>query len=70
MDNLLTWLVENYPRLRDATYLRLYHELTQETQVPKWKTELADTRTSTELEAIRVHYHPYALTAPANSTAE
>lgn len=70
VDNLLTWLVQRYPGLMDATYLRLYHELAQETQRPQWQAELADARTSTDLESIRVHYHPYHLTASLDVTEE
>ena len=70
VENLLTWLVERYPGLLDATYLRLYHELVQATQTPAWQAELAEQRTSTELESIRVHYHPYYLTATRDATEE
>lgn len=70
VENLLTWLVEHYPCLLDATYLRLYHELAQEAQKPKWQAKLAEQRTSTELEKIRVHYHPYHLAALASPTEE
>lgn len=61
VDNLLVWLQENYPRLSDSNWLRLYHSLVQENT---WHAALQSQRVHTDLNQIRVRYHPHKLEKP------
>jgi hypothetical protein len=58
VDNLMTWLRHNYPALPDAVVLRLYHELVRN---PAWQASLQAQTTTTDLQRLRVHYHPHRL---------
>ncbi|XSG85122.1 MAG: hypothetical protein ACPW60_15560 [Methylohalobius sp. ZOD2] len=56
--NLMTWLQQRYPNLPDAVVLRLYHDLARE---PRWQAQLQPQTATTDLKALRVHYHPHQL---------
>lgn len=60
VDNLLVWLQQHYPQLKDASLLRLYHELVRE---PDWQASLSQNETRTPLQAVQVRYHPHRLDA-------
>ena len=67
VDNLLIWLQQNYPQLKDATLLRLYHELVRE---PGWQASLHSDETRTPLQAVQVVYHPHRLEATAKDETQ
>ena len=58
--NLMHWLTRHYPTLPDEVLLRLYHDLVRE---PDWQAQLHTAATSTELNTVRVSYHPHQLSA-------
>lgn len=58
VDNLLSWLQQHYPRVPDAVLLRLYHDLVRE---PDWQAELLPLEICTDLQEVRVLYHPHRL---------
>ncbi|MFY0664098.1 MAG: hypothetical protein JXQ97_05705 [Natronospirillum sp.] len=61
VDNLLHWLRQSYPQLKDATLLSFYHELVRE---PDWLATLQPEETRTPLHAVQVIYHPHKLEKP------
>lgn len=56
VDNLLNWLKGHYPHLEDATLLRLFHDLQYE---PHWRIEPTEGLERTDLQTIRILYHPH-----------
>jgi len=58
LDSLLDWLNTHYSHLPDATLLRLFHDLPQETN---WMMEPADQPAYTTLRTIRVQHHPHCV---------
>lgn len=62
VDNLLLWLQQNYPQLKDATLLRLYDELVRESG---WQATLVEDETRTPLKAVQVVYHAHRLDTAA-----
>lgn len=58
VSNLMLWLQERYAQLPDAVLLRLYHDLVRE---PSWRAQLQSDPVCTDLEQVRVHYHPHRL---------
>jgi outer membrane murein-binding lipoprotein Lpp len=60
VDNLLLWLKHHHPQLRDASLLRLYHELVRE---PGWQAHLQAEEIRTPLQSVRVSYYPHRLEA-------
>jgi hypothetical protein len=67
VENLLLWLQQHYPQLKDATLLRLYHELVRE---PDWQARLQADETRTPLQSVRVLYYPHRLEARTPSQNE
>lgn len=62
IDNLLTWLVQHYGQLADRVLLRLYHNLVRD---EAWQAQLQQQEALTELQQVRVRYHPHRLLLPA-----
>ncbi|WP_151703054.1 hypothetical protein [Nitrincola alkalilacustris] len=58
VENLMQWLQSRYPHIPDAVVLRLYHDLVRD---PEWRTQLQYESTSTDLQHVRVIYHPHRL---------
>ncbi len=58
--DLMRWLRAQYPALPDARLLQLYHEVVND---ERWQASLQPQRTHTELQRVRVFYHPHAITA-------
>ena len=58
VDHLLAWLSEHYGDLPDAVLLRMYHELSQNTD---WQSEQATSEAVTELSTVRVRHFPHRL---------
>ncbi|ANG62608.1 hypothetical protein A8C75_09010 [Marinobacterium aestuarii] len=58
VENLLLWLQQHNPKLPDAVLLRLYHDLVRE---PDWQAQLLLQETRTDLQIVRVSYHPHRL---------
>lgn len=56
--SLLDWLRSQYAHLNDATLLRLYHELINESD---WLITQADQRTRTELNKLNVIHYPHGI---------
>lgn len=67
VDNLLLWLQQHYPQLKDATLLRLYHELVRE---PNWHSSLQTEPTRTPLQSVQVRYHPHRLDTQSHTKEE
>lgn len=59
VDNLLVWLQQHYPQVPDTVLLRLYHDLVRE---PGWQAQLLPNQARTDLQQVRVTYHPHQLT--------
>ncbi|WP_217516957.1 hypothetical protein [Vibrio metschnikovii] len=60
VENLMTWLSENYGDLPDTELLRLYHELVRDSQ---WQSLLGQSSCTTVLSRVTVTYHPHQITA-------
>ncbi|WP_217519296.1 hypothetical protein [Vibrio metschnikovii] len=60
VENLMTWLSENYRDLPDTELLRLYHELVRDSQ---WQSLLGQSSCTTVLSRVTVTYHPHQITA-------
>lgn len=60
VENLMTWLNENYRDLPDTELLRLYHELVRDSQ---WQSLLGQSSCTTVLSRVTVTYHPHQITA-------
>ena len=58
ISNLMLWLKQYESSLPDEVLLRLYHELIQETQ---WQADIRCDEVQTDLQMVRVHYHPHQL---------
>jgi len=56
--NLMDWLRRRYRRLPDVVLLRLYHDLVRDSD---WRASQSDQITTTDLQTVRVHYHPHRL---------
>ena len=65
VENLMTWLKENYPYLPDTELLRLYHELVRD---PQWESTLSSDVDTTVLSVVSVTYHPHEITTLNSST--
>ena len=61
VDSLLDWLHTHHGHLRDATLLRLFHELQHE---GSWQIEASAHPETTTLQAIRVLHHPHRVSLP------
>ncbi len=61
VENLMLWLQTGYDQLPDGVLLRLYHDLVRE---PDWNTRVHPEATSTELNTVRVLYHPHQMESP------
>ncbi len=66
VENLMQWLQSRYPQLPDALLLRAYHDLVLKTD---WSSSLQPYSTSTELQQLRVTYHPHRLFAELQQEA-
>lgn len=58
VNNLMLWLQSRYPKLPDVVMLRVYHDLVRESD---WHSQLQSEPTSTDLQQVRVTYHPHHL---------
>ncbi|MCD8513903.1 MAG: hypothetical protein LRY63_11775 [Nitrincola sp.] len=58
VNNLMLWLQSRYPKLPDVVMLRVYHDLVRESD---WHSQLQSEPTSTDLQQVRVIYHPHHL---------
>ena len=56
--DLMRWLTQHYGNLPDAVVLRLYHDLVRE---PRWAAVIETDSVATELQQVRVTYHPHRL---------
>ena len=61
VDSLLDWLHAHHGHLQDATLLRLFHELQNESS---WQIEASEHPETTTLQAIRVLHHPHRVSIP------
>lgn len=61
VDSLLDWLHAHHGHLQDATLLRLFHELQNESS---WQIEASEHPEITTLQAIRVLHHPHRVSIP------
>jgi hypothetical protein len=61
VDSLLDWLREHYGHLRDATLLRVFHELAHG---GNWKIEPKEHIQITMLQSIRVSHNPHRVSLP------
>jgi outer membrane biogenesis lipoprotein LolB len=61
VDSLLDWLHTHHGHLQDATLLRLFHELQNESS---WQIEASAHPETTTLQAIRVLHHPHRVSLP------
>lgn len=58
VNNLMLWLQSRYPQLPDVVMLRVYDDLVRESD---WHSQLQSEPTSTDLQQVRVTYHPHHL---------
>ncbi len=58
--HLLDWLNQHYGELPDAVLLRLYHDLTRDTE---WQSKQASHSSATDLQTVRVHHFPHMLSS-------
>lgn len=56
--DLMRWLKQHYSNLPDTVVLRLYHDLVRE---PRWAAVIETDSVATELQQVRVTYHPHRL---------